>query len=146
MSLLIASIIGIQALTSGLVYAQMRALPTNHYMATNVKLSMPDSSTAENTLPSISGPAGVPLIFKTFDQITCNTGNYEIIFRIVKADNNILITGTKPIPFNSPNHGYVYTQPVVWQVLFPEVGWYRYDVVVNNEVIASYFFTVAFKL
>ena len=132
-----------QTVVSTLAFAQPRALPTTHYMAGSVRLVTKDSSATDNTLPNIMGPIGRALIFKTFDQITCNAGSYEVSLRIVNPENNVVVTATKPVAFTATNDGYVYTQPAVWQVLFPAVGWYRFDVLINGQPIASYYFVVS---
>jgi len=131
-----------QTAVSTLAFAQPRALPTTHYMAGSVRLVTKDSSATDNTFPNIMGPIGRPLIFKTFDQITCNAGSYEVSLRIVNPENNVVVTSTKPVAFSAATDGYVYSQPAVWQVLFPAVGWYRFDVLINGQAIASYFFVV----
>lgn len=129
-----------------LSYAEERVLPTNHYMAANLRLVATNSSATEATLPNITGPIGVPLIFRTLDQVTCNSGKYEIVLRIVKTEDNTVVASTKPVSFTTTTNGYVYTQPVVWTVLFPAAGWYRFDVVINGQPIVYYYFTVSIAL
>lgn len=121
-------------------------LPTNHYMAANLKMITEETSATDSTVGKISGPMGVPILFRTFDQVTCNAGRYEILMRIIKTDTNQLIASSNPIPVTAPYDGYVHAQPAVWQVLFPVVGWYRFEVVANGTPIAYYFFLVVFNV
>lgn len=142
-SKLFAVLVVLVSLTVPALAAPM-ALPTSHYMAVNLKMVTEEVSTTDGTVARITGPMGVPIAFRTLDQITCTTGKYDIFLRIVKMDTNTVVTATSPITITAPNDGYVFSQPVLWQVLFPTVGWYRYEVVANGTPIAFYYFIVAF--
>ncbi len=140
---LFAALVVLVSLTVPALAAPM-ALPTSHYMAANLKMVTEEVSTTDGTVAKITGPMGVPIAFRTLDQVTCTAGKYDISMRIIKMDTNTVITATQPITFSAPTDGYVYSQPVVWQVLFPAVGWYRYEVIANGTPIAFYYFIVSF--
>lgn len=131
-------------LFSATAMAEERVLPTNHYMASTIRLNGNNSTATDSTLPSIIGPAGVPLMFRTLDQLSCNTGQYDIVLRIVKPEDGTVVAETKPVHFEATNNGFVYTQPAVWKVLFPAVGWYRHEVLINGAPIVYYYFVVSF--
>lgn len=126
--------------------APPRVFPTNHYMAKDIVISPADSSSTNATLPGIVVRSPGPVTVKTYDQFTCLAGNHELVLRIVKNDDNTVIATTQPIQITAPNDGFVHTQPAVWQVVFPSVGWYRHEVIVNNTPIAYYHFIVSFGL
>lgn len=136
----------INLLAATLATAGPVILPTTHYMAANLRLITEDVSATDATAGKITGPMGVPIVFRTFDQFSCNVGKYELVMRIVKADTNAVIATTTPLTVNAPSDGYIHTQPAVWQVLFPAVGWYRYEIVANGAPVAFYYFTVAFNI
>jgi len=138
--------LAVSLLMTAVAMAGPAALPTNHYMAVNLKMITEDTSATEATVGKITGPMGVPIVFRTFDQLTCNAGKYEIVMRIAKIDTNTVIATTRPIAVIAPHDGYVHSQPAVWQVLFPEVGWYRFEVVANGTPVAFYYFIVAFNV
>lgn len=120
------------------------ALPTSHYMAANLKMVTDEVSTTDGTVAKITGPLGVPIAFRTLDQLTCTAGKYEIFMRILRMETNAVVTATKPVTFTAPTDGYIYSQPIVWEVIFPTVGWYRYEVIANGTPVAFYYFIVAF--
>ena len=121
-------------------------LPTTHYMAKNISLALGDSSVAEGTLPGIVVKPGMPVAIKTFDQFTCFTGSHELVLRIVRHDNGYVVASTPPIPVKVPHDGFVFTQPTAWNIQFPDIGWYRHEVIVDGAPIAYYHFIVSYAL
>lgn len=124
--------------------AEPIALATTHYMAANVKMVTENNSATDGTVGNITGPMGVPIVFRTFDQLTCNAGKYDVVMRIVKVDTNEVVASTKPVSVTAGYDGYIHSQPAVWRVLFPAVGWYRYEIFANDKPVVYYYFIVSF--
>jgi hypothetical protein len=126
--------------------AQPRALPTTHFMTYNMQVLSPESAATSGSIAGIVTKPQTVVQFKTFDQFTCNAGNYELLLRIIRTDNNTVVAATKPIAFTAPMHASIYSQPAEWQVLFPVIGWYRYEVLINGQAVAFYYFIVSFSI
>lgn len=123
--------------------AQPGALPTTHYLAYKIEMLTSDTSTT-STIAGIATKPNVVTNFVSLDQFTCNAGKYELTLRIVKPEDNTIVAATKPIVFTVADNGSVYSQPTQWQVTFPAAGWYRYDVLLGNRPLGTYYFMVTY--
>lgn len=126
-------------------FAYPKAFPTNHIMANNIFASPSGAIATDGILSGLSGNAGTTWSFKTVDQLTCSPGKFNLKMQITRADGKIIVA-TNPMLIDSPNNGYVHTQTAEWRVLFPDIGWYRYEVLIDDQPMAFYYFLVSFNI
>ena len=132
--------------TVAIVSAAPIVFPTNHFMAINVAVAPWGAISTDGTLTGLTGKQGATWAFKTVDQFTCNAGQSELMIQIVKTDENRVIAATNPIPINAPYNGYIHVQTINWQLIFPDIGWYRFEVLIDKQPIAFYYFIASYNV
>jgi hypothetical protein len=120
--------------------------PTNHFMTYNISFTQKGNIITDGTVANLLAELNGVCSFKTLDQFTCNAGTSHLKMQIVSPVKNQVIASTQPITIDAPYRGFVYTQTANWQVLFPNVGWYRYEILAENQPVAYYYFVVSYAI
>lgn len=123
-----------------------KAFPTSHIMTQAVLVYPAGYIASGQIFDSLTGIGGTVWTFKTLDQFSCLPGKTKIALQIVKADTNQLIAVSKPFVIDAAYSGYTHSQVTDWKILFPGIGWYRFEVLIDDQPMACYYFAVSFRL